>query len=148
MAALDLVLFVDDHVVAQVVEAELVVCAVGYVGVICFFAGGVVKVVDDKADFKAEEAVYLAHPLGVAACKVVVDRYDVHAVARKRVKVSGQSRHEGFAFAGFHFGYAPLVEHYAAYYLYRKVLHAEHAVGGLAARGKSLGEYVVECFAA
>ncbi len=72
---------VELHVVAQVVEAELVVGAVGDVAGIGVLALGVGHVVLDHADGEAEEAVDLAHPLGVAAGQVVVDGDDVDALA-------------------------------------------------------------------
>src|ERR1035438_2512896 len=70
--ALGAVLDAELHVVAEVVESELVVGAVGNVGVVGVFALLVVEVVDDDTDRQAEELVELAHPLGVAAGEGVV----------------------------------------------------------------------------
>ena len=67
VAALDHVLHRVLHVVAQIVEAELVVGAVGDVAGVGALALLVVDAVDDVADGEAEEAIDLAHPLGVAA---------------------------------------------------------------------------------
>ena len=69
------------HVVAQVVEAELVVGAVGDVGGVggAALVGGHLR--QDDADLEAEEAVHAAHPLAVALGQVVVDGDDVHALA-------------------------------------------------------------------
>ncbi len=70
------------HVVAQVVEAELVVGAVGDVaGVLRALVRGVDSPGDDETDAEAEPAVDLAHPLGVAGGEVVVDGDEVHALA-------------------------------------------------------------------
>ena len=88
------------HVVAQIVEAELVVRAVGDVGGVGCGALAVVEAVHDDADGEAEEAVDLAHPLRVAAGEVVVDGDDVHALAGERVEVGRQGRDERLAFAG------------------------------------------------
>ena len=75
------------HVVAQVVEAELVVGAVGDVGGV----GGATLVVsqagDDHPDVQPEEPVHAAHPLAVAFGQVVVDRDDVDALAAQGVEV-------------------------------------------------------------
>ena len=89
MAALDHLLLVDGHVVAQVVEAHLIVGAVGDVGGVggAALVGG--KAVDYEADAKAEKAVDLAHPLAVALGEVVVHRDDVDALAREGVEVGG-----------------------------------------------------------
>ncbi len=140
MAALDLILFVDDHVVAQVVEAELVVGAVGHVGGIGFFARAAVQIVNDQADGKAQKAVDLAHPFRVAPGQVVVDGHDMHALARQAVQVGGQRRHQGFALAGLHLGDAALVQHNAAQHLHGEVPHPQHAVGGFPADGERVGQ--------
>ena len=69
------------HVVAEVVEAELVVRAVGDVGARTPTAWlAVVDLGDDDADLEPEEPVDLAHPLGVALGEVVVHRDEVHAL--------------------------------------------------------------------
>ena len=81
MLALDVVLQVELHVVAQVVEAELVVLPVGDVAAVGDLALLVGHAVHDDADGQAEEIVDAPHPLGVAPRQVVVDRDDVHAAA-------------------------------------------------------------------
>src|SRR5947209_6799 len=72
---------VELHVVAEVVEAELVVRAVGDVAAIRFLPLAVAVRVLDDADGQAEEFVEAAHPLGVAAGQVIVDGDHVHAAA-------------------------------------------------------------------
>ncbi len=110
VAALDHVGELELHVVAEVVEAELVVGAVGDVGGVGFAALLVGEVVDDDADGEAEEAVDLAHPLGVALGEVVVDGDDVDAAAGEGVEVAGEGGDEGLAFAGLHLGDLARVE--------------------------------------
>ena len=85
MAALHHVRLVHDHVVAQVVKAELVVGAVGHVRLIGFLAVGGRHIMDHKPDAQAQEAVNLAHPLAVALGQVVVDRHHMHALAGQGV---------------------------------------------------------------
>src|SRR5712675_1812259 len=60
------------HVVAQVVEAQLVVGAVGDVAGVGRLAFLVAQLVNDHADAETEELVDLAHPLGVALGEIVV----------------------------------------------------------------------------
>ncbi len=152
LAALDHVGELELHVVAQVVEAELVVGAVGDVGGVGVAALLVGKVVDDDAGGHAEEAVDLAHPLGVALGEVVVDGDDVDAAAGERVEVGGQGGDEGFALAGLHFGDFALVEDGAADDLDVEVAHADDALAGLADDGEGLRQQRVErsffCFSA
>jgi hypothetical protein len=135
---------VELHVVAQVVEAELVVRAVGDVAAVGGLALLVVQVVLDDADRQAEEAVDAAHPLRVAAGQVVVDRDDVDALALEGVEVGGQRGDERLALAGLHLGDRAVVQHHAADELHVVVPHVQHAAARLADDGEGLGQQVVE----
>ena len=123
VAALDHVLQPVLHVVAQIVETEFVVGAIGDVARIGVLAFGVVQPMDDDADGKAEEVVDLAHPFGVAAGQVVVDGDDVDALAGERIEVDRKRCHQRLAFAGLHLGDVALVQHHAA-----DQLHVEMAL--------------------
>ena len=141
--ALDFILFVDDHVVAQIVKAELVVGAVGDVGGIGFFAFVALDIMNDQTDRESEEAVELAYPLGVTLCQIVVDRDDVDALAGQAVEVGGQGRDEGLTFTGFHLGETSLMQDDAADDLYGEVLHPKHTPRRFAAYRKCVGQDVV-----
>ena len=132
------------HVVAEVVEAELVVGAVGDVRPVGGVALGVAEVVLDRADREAEEAVDGAHPLRVALGQVVVDRDDVDALAGEGVEVGRQGGDERFSLARLHLGDLALVEDGAADELDVEVAHPRRPPGGLADDGESLGEDVVQ----
>src|SRR5258707_426843 len=85
---LDHLLQAEFHVVAQIVEAELVVRAVGHVGAVLVAALVVLDPVHDAADAQAEEAVDLPHPFAVASRQVVVDGDDY--LARRDSEWMGQ----------------------------------------------------------
>ena len=102
--ALHAVLEVELHVVAQVVEAEFVVGAVGDIGGVGFAALVVIEIVHDHADREAQEAVELAHPLGVALGQIVVDRDHVHATPAERVQINRKRCDQSLALAGLHLG--------------------------------------------
>ncbi|CAN3976491.1 Core-binding (CB) domain-containing protein, partial [Dysosmobacter welbionis] len=108
---------VDAHVVPQIVEAHLVVGAIGDVRGVSGLPllGG--QAVDDQAHLQAQEAVDLAHPLTVALGQVVVHRDDVDAPAGQGVQIGGQSGYQGLALAGLHLGDPALVQHDAAHQL-------------------------------
>src|SRR5437764_15141676 len=72
------------HVVAQVIEAELVVRAVGDVRGVGCLPLKVVHVVLNAADFAAEKAMNLSHPLSVARGQIVIDGDDVNAAATRQ----------------------------------------------------------------
>ena len=113
--ALDLLLLAGGHaIVAQVVEAELGVGAVGDVAVVHLAAHRRGLVVQDAADGEPEELVDVAHPLGVAGGQVVVDGDHVHAAPGQGVEVHGQGADQGLALAGGHLGDAAEVQAHAA----------------------------------
>ena len=132
------------HVVAQVVEAELVVLAVRDVRPVRGLLLVLALRVDDGARREPEEAVEAPHPLRVALGEVVVHRDDVNALAFERVQVAGEGRDEGLPFARAHFGDRPFVEDHPADKLHVVVPHLEDALPPLAADGEGLGEDVVE----
>ena len=99
---------------------------------------------DDHADGEAEEAVDLAHPVGVAAGEIVVDGDDVDALALERVQIDGERRDQGLALAGAHLGDLAAVEDDAADQLDVVMALAERALGRLADGGEGFGEDVVE----
>ena len=99
---------------------------------------------DDDADGQAEEAVDLAHPLGVALGEIVVDGNDVDAAAGEGVEVAGKRGDEGLAFAGLHLGDLAGVEDGAADQLDIEVAHANDAFASLADDSEGLGQELVE----
>ena len=142
--ALDHLLQAVLHVVAQVVEAELVVGAVGDVGGVLHALGVLVLAVDNHAVGQAEEVVDLAHPLGVAPREVVVDRDDMDALAGERVQIDGQGGDQGLALAGLHFGDLAVVQHHAADELHVEMALPEGAAAGFSDDGECFGEQFVE----
>ena len=143
VAALDVLRQLELHVVAQVVEPELVVRSVRDVGGVGVLTLRVVQLVLDDAHRHAQKPVNLAHPLGVAPRQVVVRRDDVNALAFEGIQIGGQRRHQGLALAGLHLGDGAVVQHRAADQLDVEVPHVQDAAAGLAHDGKRLGHEVV-----
>ena len=137
---------IELHVVAQVVETEFVVGAVGDVGGVGLAALLVVEIVDDDADAQAEEAVELAHPLRVALGQIVVDRDHVHAASAQRIQINRAGGDQRFAFAGLHFRDLALVQNHAADQLHIEVAHVENAAAGFADHGEGFDQNFIEDF--
>ncbi len=144
MPALDHVLQPVLHIVAQIIEAELVIGAVGDVAVVVLLALLVVEPVHDHADGEAEEAVDLPHPFGVALGEVVVDGDDMHAAPGQRVEIDGERGDQRLAFAGLHLGDLAFVQDHAADQLHVEMALADGALGGLAHGGEGRHQDVVE----
>ena len=112
------------HVVAQVVEAVLVVRTEGDVGQVGLAARlGVGLRVVDAGDRQSVELVHRAHPLGVTLGQVVIHRDHVHALAGQGVEEHGQRGDERLALTRGHLGDLALVEHDAAEELHVVVDH-------------------------
>ena len=160
--ALDPLVELGDHVVAQVVEAELVVRAVGHVGGVGLapldraqvdeplVVGRVAgleqerRVVGDHPQADAQEVEDRAHPLRVAPGQVVVDRDDVDAAAGHRVEQAGDGRDERLALTGLHLGDAALVEDRGAHQLDVEGAHPERPLERLADHREDLRHGLVE----
>ncbi|CAM5550709.1 hypothetical protein STENM327S_03571 [Streptomyces tendae] len=144
VAALDELVLGPRHVVAQVVETELVVRAVGDVAGVHLAALGRRLVGEDAADVQTQELVDAAHHLGVALGQVVLDRDDVHALAGQGVEIGGQRADEGLALTGLHLGHVAHVQGGAAHDLHVVVALAQDTLGGLTDGGEGFGQQVVQ----
>ncbi len=103
------------HIVAEIIEAEFVVGAEGYVAVISIATGiGIGLVLVDAVYRKAVELIQRTHPLAVSLAQIVVHGYYMNALAGKCIKEYGQSCHEGFAFTCAHFCNPALMQSDAA----------------------------------
>jgi hypothetical protein len=132
------------HVVAQVVEAELRVGAVGDVAGVLVLAGGVVVGLLDRGNADPDGVVDGLHPLGVAASQVVVDGDEVDALALQRVEEHGKGCGQGLALSRLHLRDRAVVQDHAPDQLHVVVALADRAPGGFAGQGEGLGQEVVE----
>ena len=143
---LDIIFELELHVVAQIVEAKLVVGAIGDVRGVGLPAFAVLHAVLDQPHADAEQVVDVAHPLAVTFGEVIVGGDDMHSLAGKRVEVGRQGGGQGFSFPGFHFGDHALVQPDSADHLHVEMTFANDPLAGFADQGESLGEQVVKRF--
>ncbi|MPM11241.1 hypothetical protein SDC9_57580 [bioreactor metagenome] len=134
----------EGHVVAQVVEAELVVGPVGDVAAVGAAALLRIHVRQNGADRQTEPVVHPAHPLGIAPGEVVVHGDDMDTLAGQRVEVHRQGRDQRLALTGLHLGDAAPVQRRAALDLHVVVTLVHHPLGGLADGRERLGHDGVE----
>ena len=144
VTALDEVLLAPRHVVAEIVEAELVVGAVRDVGLVLLATdvGGLPR--DDGAVGHAERTVDASHELGLVRSEIVVDRDDVHALAGDGVEVHREHGRQRLALTGLHLGDVAQVQGGAAHDLDVVGPLAERALGRLADGGERFGHELVE----
>ena len=101
-------------------------------------------VVLQDAHRQAQRVVNGAHPYRVTAGQVVIDRDDVDALARQSVKIGGQGGNQRLAFAGFHLGNLPPVQHHSSDELHVVVPLPQAAPSRLPHHGERFGENVIQ----
>ena len=128
-----------DHLLAQDVEADLgygTVCDVARVRGLALLA---CRGLGDISDGQPESLEQRAHPLGVAARKVVVDRHQVHVVPLKRVAGSGDGAGKSLAFASGHLHDIAREHAQRALQLDVEWAQADRALRSLPGQGQELG---------
>src|SRR4051812_37892620 len=112
-ALLDEIFQAEFHVVAQVVESELVVRAVCDIRHVRRAPLLIVEIMNDDAYRKTQELVKPAHPLGVAACQVVVDGNDVNTFTGECVEIDRERCDKSLTFTGPHLSDLAPMQHNA-----------------------------------
>ena len=135
------------HIVAEIVEAELIVGAICDVSGIGAAAFVVVEAMHDDPGRDAEEMIDAAHPFGVAAGEIIVDGDDMHALAGEGVEIGGERRDKGLAFAGAHLGDRALMQNHPANELNIEMPLAEGAARRFPYRCESRHEQIVKALA-
>ena len=82
---------IHNHVVAQIIEAQL---GVGRIGDVAGKRRALLRRSQSAvvaADAQPQKLINLSHPLGVAVGQIGVDGHDMHALAFQRVEVDGQN---------------------------------------------------------
>ena len=80
-SALYELLLIDDHVVSQVIKAQLIVGHIGNVTIVCLLAFLAVHVVQYHSHGQTEKFMHLSHPLRITLCQIVIDGDDMDALA-------------------------------------------------------------------
>ena len=146
MTALHHVFALPRHVVAQVIEAEFIVRAVGDVGGVLLAAHRRSLPAHDASGGHTESAEHPPHQLGLVAREVVVDGDHVHATRRDCIEVRRSCGDQGLSLARLHLGDVAEMQCRAAHELHVEVAQAQGALRRLANGRERFGEQIVERF--
>ena len=103
--ALHEVLGLHSHIVAQIVETELIVRTEGDIaGVSLAAIFGVRLGLVDTSHCESMELIEGPHPLGVTLGEVIIDRNDMDTLSGEGVEEHRESSHEGLTLTGGHLG--------------------------------------------
>ncbi len=147
MPALGELLFIDHHVVAQIVETHFVVSAVCDVASVRLLLFSFSLLMDDKPGGQTQKVIDASVLLRAQPRQIFVDSYDMHAQTGQRVEISGQRCHKRLTFTRFHLGDTALMKDDAAHELHFKRTLAQHTPVCLAYQRERVGQYIVKCFA-
>ena len=137
-------LLVDYHVVTQIIKAELVVCHIGNITAVSLLTLLAGHAVQHDSDRQAQKFMYLPHPLSVTLCQIVVDRYDMDALALQRIQISRCGRYQRLSFTGTHLGDTSLVQNDSTDQLYAVMLHVQDTARSLSHRCKRFRQQIVQ----
>ena len=135
------------HVVAQVIEPQLVVGRIGDVGLVGLALFRVRLIGIDDACRQPQRAIDLAHPFRIALGQIVVHRDHMHALAGQGIQIGRKCRDQGLAFARLHFSDIALMQENAALQLHIEGAQAQCAFCRLAAIRKGFGQQRIQAFA-
>ena len=144
---LDAVLERVFHVVAQVIEAELVVGPIGDIRLVSRPAFRFGHVVPDHTDAQAQKLVDRSHPFGITPGQIVIHRDHVNTLTGQGVDVDSKSGDQGFPFPSLHLSnFAPMKD-LTTDELHIEMTHIQGAPARFANRSKGFGENIVKRFA-
>ena len=99
------------HVIAQVVETELIIRSESDIAGISLTTLVRIRfVLVDTIDRQTEEHIDRTVPFRVTFGEVVVHRHHMDTLVRQRVQINRQRSHEGLTFTGCHLGYLTLMQ--------------------------------------
>ena len=142
--ALHHILNAELQIVAQIIEAEFIVGAIGDITAIGGAAVLIRHVAGDAAHRHAKPFIDPAHPGGVARGQIVIHRDDMHPLVRQRVQEHRQGRDKGLALAGLHFRDLALVKRDAAHQLHVVMALPQGTLRRLADTREGFGKKIVE----
>ena len=90
--------------------------------------------------------MYLAHPLCITLCQVIVDGNDMYPFPLQRIQISRKRRYQGLTFTGFHFCNTSLVQNNSTDELYPVMLHIENSLGCFPYYRKRFRQKIIQGF--
>ena len=116
-----------DHVVAQIIKAELIIGSIRDISRVRSLAFRLIYAMDDQSYLESEVTVDLPHPLAIASSQIIVYRNDVNTLTCQSVQVYRQGGNQGFTLTCFHLSNTPLMQNDAALDLDREMFHTQDA---------------------
>ena len=137
-------LLVNDHVIAKVIKAQLIVGHIGDIAVIGCPALIVGVAVQHHAYGQTQSLMDLAHPLRVTVRQIVIDGYDMDALSFQCIQIGRKGGYQCFSFTGLHLGNAALMKNDSADQLNPVMLHPKNTPCGFPHGSKRFYQYIIQ----
>ena len=124
MFPVDALLGIKLHIVAQVVESELIIRAIGNIAFVGLFPLRIIHPVDNDSHTESQGVINYTHPVGIPLCQVIVDRNQVNPPTRQGIQIERECCGKSLSLTGFHFSNFPVVKNHSSDKLCIKVPHA------------------------
>ena len=124
-------LLINYHIITKVIKTQLIVRHIRDITGICRTALVVVHGIKHNAYRQAQKLMNLPHPFRITVCQIIIDRYNMDALALQCIEVSRQGRYQRLTFPCLHFSDTPLMQDHAADELHPVMLHAKRPPGSL-----------------
>ena len=141
---LNFLLFGERHIVAQVIETELVVGTVNDVTLVLWFLVLWRHARDNRAYGHTKEFEQWAVPVSITTSQIVVHGHNVNALTRQRVQIRRQSRYQGLTLTGTHLGDAAFMQRDTTDQLDVEMAHPHYAATGFATNSECFWQKIVQ----
>ena len=122
-------LLINNHVVTQVIKAQLIIGDIGNITSICCTSLLRLHVIQNHANSQAKKLMNLTHPLGITLCQIIVNCYNVDTSAFQGIQICRKSGNQSLTFAGSHLCDTSLVKDNSTDKLYLIVFHPQYTFG-------------------
>ena len=134
------------HIVTQIVKAQLIVGGIGHIASIgChFFRVWLLWI--NNASGQAQGPVNFRHPIRITPGQIIVNRHNMHTLARQSIEIGREGGNQSFALTSFHFSDIALMQKYPAHELHIKGSQAQRAFRCFAAIGEGFRQKAIKRF--
>ena len=146
VTALNFLLNRPRHVIAQIIETELVVGSVSDIAAVRLPLGIVIHVGKHCSDGDSQQIIHRSHPISVALCQIIVDSNDMNAFTAQRIEVRRRYARQRLSFTGLHFGDLSVVQDDSAHQLNVVMAFAEFAPRRFPNQGKRFRQQGIQRF--
>ena len=143
MVALNHILKREFQIIAQIIKAEFIVCAIGHITLIGAATRIIIQSCDNTANTQTQIFINLSHPAGIAAGQIIIYCHHMNALARQRIQIDRQRRDQRFTLTCFHLGNAALMQDKPAYQLNIKMALPQCPARCLSDSGKGVYQQII-----